>query len=333
MTDTPLVNIEDVGELNLYQLKRFWHTIQENNQSITHQDYHINRLLLSALGIGLHQGLFYLYTERPTFQQFELWIKHNAVLLSDEVVQRFNHAIVHAPLSKVTAEKFKFIDEHPDVLDRADLEHWQEFGYVVVKNAVSIEGGRAAEQAIWQHIQATPDEPSTWYGKNNSQIMVELIQHSALQHNRNNIKIHKAFSQLWGTTDLWCSADRCSFHPPQKAGYDFPGPDLHWDMDLNKPDSFCTQGILYLTDTSAEQGALTLVPGFQHKLQEWLTNLDKHQDPQQQDLHALGSKAIAAQAGDLIIWHHALPHGSRPNVTQQPRIAQYINFYPFNLKN
>ncbi|MEZ9823326.1 phytanoyl-CoA dioxygenase family protein [Shewanella sp. 10N.286.45.A1] len=333
MTDTSLVNIEDVGELNLYQLKRFWHTIQENKQSIAHQDYHVNRLLLSALGIGLHQGLFYLYTERPTFQQFESWIKHNAVLLSDEVVQRFNHAIVHAPLSKITAEKFKFIDEHPDVLDRADLKHWQEFGYVIVKNAVSIEDSRAAEQAIWQHIQAIPDEPSTWYGKNDSQIMVELIQHSALQHNRNNIKIHKAFSQLWGTTDLWCSADRCSFHPPLKTGYDFPGPDLHWDMDLNKPDSFCTQGILYLTDTSAEQGALTLVPSFQHKLQEWLTNLDKNQDPQQQDLHSLGSKAIAAQAGDLIIWHHALPHGSRPNVTQQPRIAQYINFYPFDLKN
>ena len=333
MTDASLIKIEDVGELNLYQLKRFWHTIQTNNQFIAHQDSHINRLLLSALGIGLHQGLFYLYSERPTFQQFESWLKDNAVLLSDDLVQRFNHAIINAPLPKTTSEKLQLIDEYPDVLDKEDLEHWQKFGYVIVKNAVSLEGSAAAEQAIWQHIQANPKEPSTWYDKNDSQIMIELIQHPAFEKNRQNIRVHKAFSQIWKTSDLWCSADRCSLNPPEKSGYYFQGPDLHWDMDLSRPEAFATQGILYLTDTSKEQGALTLVPGFHHKLKDWLSNLKEGQDPQQQDLHALGSKPIAANAGDLIIWHHALPHGSSPNKAKRPRIVQYINYYPLCIDN
>ncbi|MGZ0787900.1 phytanoyl-CoA dioxygenase family protein [Pseudomonas saponiphila] len=37
---------------------------------------------------------------------------------------------------------------------------------------------------------------------------------------------------------------------------------------------------------------------------------------------------MAAKAGDLIIWHHALPHGASPNRGTLPRMVQYINFYP-----
>ena len=33
-------------------------------------------------------------------------------------------------------------------------------------------------------------------------------------------------------------------------------------------------------------------------------------------------------AGDLIIWHKALPHGSRPNSAKRPRIVQYLSMYP-----
>ena len=47
-----------------------------------------------------------------------------------------------------------------------------------------------------------------------------------------------------------------------------------------------------------------------------------------QNLHALGSQPIAGRAGDLIIWHQALPHGSRPNRASRPRLVQYINMRP-----
>ena len=157
--------------------------------------------------------------------------------------------------------------------------------------------------------------------------MVELFQHPALEKNRQSLRIHKAFAQLWGTADLWVSSDHCGFHPPQTHDWPFPGPDLHWDIDFDKPIEFGTQGVLYLTDTPARQGALTLVPGFQHRLSDWLKELKSGEDPQQQDLHALGSMPVAGQAGDMIIWNQALPHGSSPNLGSQPRIVQYINMY------
>ncbi len=99
-------------------------------------------------------------------------------------------------------------------------------------------------------------------------------------------------------------------------------------MVFDLPIKFKTQGILYLTDTPPEQGALTIVPGFHNRLFDWLQTLEPGINPQDQDLHALGSVPIDGEAGDMIIWHHALPHGSRPNLGKNPRIVQYINMYP-----
>jgi ectoine hydroxylase-related dioxygenase (phytanoyl-CoA dioxygenase family) len=100
---------------------------------------------------------------------------------------------------------------------------------------------------------------------------------------------------------------------------------MHWDVSLARPIPFATQGILYLTDTAADQGAFALLPGFHHRLDAWLEeigNIDPrmvHLDPQ--------AVPIAAGAGDLVIWRQDLPHGASPNRSNRPRMAQYVNFY------
>src|SRR6185503_18788548 len=99
-------------------------------------------------------------------------------------------------------------------------------------------------------------------------------------------------------------------------------------IDFSQPFDLGTQGILYLTDTPPEQGALTVVPGFHKRISDWVTTLDPGVDPQKEDLHALGSRPIGGQAGDLVIWHQLLPHGSRPNLGTRPRIVQYIEMIP-----
>ena len=48
------------------------------------------------------------------------------------------------------------------------------------------------------------------------------------------------------------------------------GPHLHWDVSVKTPIPLGTGGILYLTDTPPEQGAFTLVPGFQRWGEAWL---------------------------------------------------------------
>ena len=55
--------------------------------------------------------------------------------------------------------------------------------------------------------------------------------------------------------------------------------------------------------------------------------------PQQQDLQALGSEKIAANAGDLIIWRTSLPHGASLNTSDKPRVVQYITMNPANDQN
>ena len=70
------------------------------------------------------------------------------------------------------------------------------------------------------------------------------------------------------------------------------------------------------------------MPGFHRRVGDWLANLPAGANPRDQDLHALGSKPIAGRSGDFIIWHDALPHGSRPNRATMPRIVQYIAMYP-----
>ena len=100
------------------------------------------------------------------------------------------------------------------------------------------------------------------------------------------------------------------------------------DMTLLPPHVFGLQGILYLTDTEANQGAFSCIPGFHRKLENWLQALPPNVDPRQAILNEPGVAPVAGKAGDLVIWHHALPHGSSPNFNTLPRVAQYIFHRP-----
>ena len=137
-----------------------------------------------------------------------------------------------------------------------------------------------------------------------------------------------AFEDLWRRKDIWVNTDRVGFNPPETELYKFRGPRLHWDISIKPPVPFATAGILYLADTAENQGAFTLVPGFHNRVEEWLGSLPPGANPRSQDLYALGPKPIAANAGDFIIWHQALPHGSSPNTSALPRFVQYINYEP-----
>ncbi len=216
------------------------------------------------------------------------------------------------------------------VLSAADIDFWEENGYVVVHDAVPPENCKAAECAIWDFLEMDTDDPATWYPDPPRRgIMVEIYQHQALWSNRQYPRIHQAFSEIWDTEKLWVSFDRGSLNPPERPDYKFPGPYLHWDMSLDMPVRLKVQGVLYLTDTPGNQGAFTCIPGFHRKLEDWLNDLPEDADPRQlikeRDADAV---PVAGKAGDLVIWHSALPHGSSPNGSDRPRIVQYITMSP-----
>jgi len=322
----------DPGILGVLRLRETWSSARHGRRRHDPAAFHLDRLVLHALGVGLEQAMQYVGHTGPTFEEFERWIIATAGALTAVQVARINAAETGGGYPEEISRHLAEIATTAPVLSAEDLAFWDEHGYVVVPDAVTPDTREAAVSAILTHLGATADDPESWYRRRANGIMVQYFQHPAFTAVRNSRRIHKAFAQLWNTA-VWVSTDRVGFNVPERPGWQFPGPDLHWDRSIAPPVPFSLGGILYLTDTAAEQGAFTCVPGFHRRLEAWLAGLPAGADPRAQDLHALGSRPIPGSAGDLIIWHDALPHGSRPNRARRPRIVQYVTMYPARVEH
>ena len=309
----------ETGALNVMHLKRYWtKAILKRNGKLAlnalDEESITDTTMLYALGLGLEQTVKYVYNTNPDFEQFENWITDITGGLNDENVQRFN---------AIVSGSYKATGNIAEVLTPADMEFWNENGYIIIKNAVSRQDCDDVIAALCEHIGIERDNPATWYNAHRDRqgIMIQLFQHPALNKNRLSPKIRKAYEQLWNRTDIWPNTDRVGFNPPETTQYPFQGPRLHWDVSIHLPIPFGLQGLLYLADTAENQGAFTLVPGFQNRIADWRHSLPPGTNPRFENLYALGPKPIAANAGDFIIWHHALPHGSSPNTSNLPRFV------------
>jgi len=337
--EAPLTSISsaETGRLGVPHLKRFWAQKQARRAGLfvepTADDWRFDNLVLNGLGLALEETLRYLMQAAPSFAEFESWIlAKNGGQLDPVQVGRLNSIFSRQPYGPELRAHLRAIEAHEDVLSPDDLRFWDENGYVIVRAAVPREQAQATETAVWETLGMRPDEPASWYEKPIGKgIMMEFYHHPTLLANRQAIRIQKAYAQLWRTPDLWTTTDRTSFNPPETPSHPFQGPRLHWDMSLEPPFHFGTQGLLYLCDTPAEQGAFCCVPGFHRRLESWLSSLPAGTDPRQVNLDAQ-AVPIAAQAGDFVIWHHFLPHGSSPNRGTYPRIVQYVNMYPVEFK-
>ncbi|GAC1399481.1 MAG: hypothetical protein NVSMB65_17560 [Chloroflexota bacterium] len=158
--------------------------------------------------------------------------------------------------------------------------------------------------------------------------MIELYHHQALWNNRQHPRVYGAFADLWSAERLWVTIDRVNMNPPVRPDHDFKG-FIHWDIDTSiKPLPFEVQGVLSLTDTAADQGGFQCVPGFLKRFDTWVATQPPDRNTWQPDLTGLEVKSIATRAGDLLIWHSGLPHGTGRNTSTRPRLAQYISMFP-----
>ena len=283
------------------------------------------RLLLDTLGLGIEQVATYL-RDQPDYASFTAWLSTTAGTPDADKLDRYHAWLAGDPPPPATQKLLAKIDAMPPVLDAAALAEWAADGVVVLRHAITPAEVKAAEQVLWQRLEASPDDPASWYGCATQGIMLQCFQHPALEAARRSRRIHKAFAQLFGTADLWATTDRMSFNPPEAPGHPFRGPHLHWDTSLSPPIPLSMGGILYLTDTAADQGALQVVRGFHRRIAPWLATLGDI-DPRTIDLSAEAT-TVPANAGDLVIWHHALPHGASPNRATRPRLAHYVTMYP-----
>ena len=338
-----LVSSDDLSCLGIYHLQRLWQKIQLRKRGVPFtelaNEWHLDKTLLDLCGIGLEPGLRALY-QNDHQSAFVAYIQQIAKLTAADIagINQQLGAIFHGLTPSVTVPEVEDFnsaeveDSNPAaVLSESQLNFWQSEGYLVIPQVLTAEQCAATRDFIWQQLGANEQDPTTWYQPHEfmQKIMLQLFRHPQLDANRQVPKIRQVFEQLWQRTDLVMTTDRVSFNPPETPTWHFPGPDMHWDMPLQLPVKFATQGLIYLTDTGEEQGAFCCVPGFHLKIEEWLLEQNKPDiELQQQDWHRWQVKPIAAKAGDLIIWHHALPHGASPNRGTLPRMVQYINFYP-----
>lgn len=283
------------------------------------------RILLDALGLGIEQTARQ-FGLQPDYATFEDWILATAGPPDPARLARYHAWLAGDPAPAQTRALLDTVDAMPPVLDADDLARWGADGVVVLRHAITRAEADAVEDLLWRQLGAFPDDPASWYGCATQGIMFQFFQHPAMEPARRSPRIHKAFAQLWGSSDLWATTDRLSFNPPETQRYRFTGPHLHWDTSIALPIPLSMGGILYLTDTAADQGALRVVPGFHHRIEAWLATLGDA-DPRTIDLSA-EAVTIPAGAGDLVIWRNELPHGASANRNTRPRMAQYVSMYP-----
>lgn len=322
-------NTIESEKIGISYLKQIWSTTMLQKKGIVDEELNLKHNYVSAvfdaLGIGIEPTYQYLFNADPSFVEFEDWILKNGNL-SEDMIALFNTAY------NSQNKKVESLENEELILNNESLKLWEEDGYVIIPNAISQDDCNASVTVIQDFLKIDLNDESTWYKHHPEKqgIMVQLFNHEQLNKNRTSKIIRQAYQQLWNRNDLILSMDRTSFNPPETDIFKFPGPDLHWDVSLKQPMYFGVQGLLYLTDTPANQGAFTLVPGFHRKIEKWLEDLPKNVNPREYDLHQLGAKPISGNAGDFIIWNHKLPHGSSPNTGMKPRIVQYINYQPLD---
>ena len=287
---------------------------------------HHDRMLLALLGLGLGQVLERLHHDRPEWAEFSGWIEATVGRPDPVEIARYHAALDGLPPPPEALARIAAIETAPPALDPDEMAQWHRDGFVVLRGALSRAEADAAAQVLWRHIAASPDVPESWYAPPAKGLWFPLWQAPELDAVRRSPRVQKAFAQIWGTADLWVQHDRMSFNQPVRHDCPFMGSALHIDTSLAPPMPLGTQAIVYLTDTPPDRGALQVVPGFHRDFDQWMAGLNGA-DPRSVDLTA-DAIPVPGAAGDMVIWHHALPHGATPNQGDFPRIVQYLNLFP-----
>jgi hypothetical protein len=318
-----------MGDVTVPHLHRLWSRVcgeKPGKSPFDPVEAAADKIAIYGLGLGLYETLQFLHGKRPDFDAFEDWI----VTRNGGAVEPARIAWVNERIDRLAnGGAPAIVEQEPvePVLGAEDTAFWDENGYVVLREAVPRAAALAAERAVWDFVGARAEDPDTWYGNGDGHtIMVALVHHPAFDANRRSPRIRAAYAQLLGTDDLVVTVDRGGFNPPERPDWRFPGPHLHWDTSLAQPMPLSIQGILYLADTPAHQGAFCCVPGFHRRIASWLDGLPPGVNPRDEILKC-PAVAVAGRAGDMVLWSDALPHGASPNRGHYPRIVQYIAMY------
>ncbi len=229
------------------------------------------------------------------------------------------------------------------VLSPEDFKHWQTYGFVVVKQAVSADHVETLKKLLWEFQEMDPNDMSTWNAAQlrnhameelNNSGMVEIYNHQALWDNRQTQRVYDAFVDIWDDEHLWVTIDRANLNTPNRSGRAFAG-FIHTDVDTTlEPLPVNVQGVLSLVDVDGETGGFQCVPELFHHFDEWKQRQPADRDGFRPNVDGFEVYPVPMQAGDLMIFNSLLAHGIRPNTSENKvRMAQYISMTPAAVDN
>lgn len=183
--------------------------------------------------------------------------------------------------------------------------------------------------------------------------------------NRQNARLHQAFSVIYGTKKLCIDHDRLGVMRPTKGidlgdgvlreikswrtisdwlhldcnpstGYANIGGFVDDRSQINFKETLLTQSLLTLTDARIEDGGFHCVPGSHKFSYEWAVanqEQDSHprhmkvpmNDPLRQNI-----QQIPIKKGCLLIWTSLLMYGNHPNESDIFRAVQYFRVMPMS---
>lgn len=212
------------------------------------------------------------------------------------------------------------------IVSQQAREQFLEQGYLVVPDVVPVDLRQRVIDAILSYTGVNPDDPTTWkWGNGLDHGIVPLHHDQALWDVRQHPKLYEAFTDVYAQPDLWVSMDRVSYKSPD---LDDRRAAVHWDCDPWQFEALAVQGLVYLTDTDADQGAFTCVPSIYRNLREWCTEHEDDPDRRFPRVDESDLVAVPGSAGSLVIFHRLMPHTSGINHSQTHRFVQYVTMQP-----
>ncbi|MFB7917485.1 phytanoyl-CoA dioxygenase family protein [Streptomyces sp. NPDC056061] len=237
------------------------------------------------------------------------------------------------------------------VLSEEDFAHWQTYGYVVVKRAITADAAKRLLDFTWDFQGLAPDRPNGWYEDRPFRTdldrelhvygFVEAYHHQLIWDSRRARRVYDAFVDVWDCEELWVTLDRLNLNPPNiknrdraliaptDKGFDI---ELHWDVDTSLavlPQR--VQGIIALNDTRPELGGFQCSPELFRQFEQWKVGRPADRDPIRPDVDREEFPVVRPQleAGDLLIWNGLLAHGVARNTSEDGvRAVQYLSMMP-----
>lgn len=279
------------------------------------------QLFLNTFQLGLFEVYNFLYAQCVNTDHFKQWI---ISLKGQDFFDTASFQFNELQNNKNKLHQTDFVD----VLTAEQHAFWSTNGYLKIEQLINKQDCDAVTNLICQTLNIDLNDATTWYPQHEllQGLMLQKYQDEAIANIRNNIQLKAVFSSLYQYNNILPNCEKVSYNPPVTQHFNFKGSPLHWDINFEIGPRYYIQGLLYLNDVPANRGAFTLIPGFHHRIEDYLTRFD-HPESAIADLRNKGLEIpVEGKKGDLIVWLESLPHAASPNHSDLPRFVQYVSF-------